>query len=158
MGTDIHVYPEVVRMDFVRPLGGVAVQRDYGLFGVLALHREGAPVVPPKGMPENPGWLAHGDYYLRIRKNGEEEKGGRTCSPEEAERWIRAGLSRKVGDLLTHPDWHTPSWLDVCELEEACAEYRRRFVRPSLDLEGLTAMLRAHRSDGSPRLVFWFDC
>jgi hypothetical protein len=78
-----------------------------------------------------------------------------TCARSSAERWVNAGSSKYVNKdktYITHPDWHSHSWLSADELESAF----RDDTGP--DYKATLAAMRSFEKDGyQARLVFWFD-
>lgn len=99
--------------------------RSYRLFAVLAGVRNDygiTPISPPRGVPHDVCPEILNRYVMRVsarpREEYDEDNGVRTCSRLDAERWIAAGYSRWVveGQLISHPDWHSPGWLTLKEL------------------------------------------
>lgn len=149
MGCDIHAYIETVTIHTGR--GGeeitnvhswakVKISRDYWLFSLLARVRGGTLTddigFAPKGIPEKLGWDAEEDYYYLVddKRADEDEDGTRYISTETAEKYRSYGStyvpSYTREDGYTHPakvsgpDWHTPSWLGVGELQELVKRWR----------------------------------
>lgn len=125
--------------------------RNYTLFGYLAgVRRDVTPVVPPRGVPRDLAWAASDDYWLWLE--GKDRA--------RAARWVEQGDSvyrhNDAGEpqWVSHPDYHTHSWLTPDEFEKALVlagettgEYR-----------ALLAAMRSLEKDGDKvRLVFWFD-
>ena len=137
MGCDIHMYVEYCN-DLEKPywlsIGKVHPGRNYSMFEAMAGVRGNLPgIVQPKGLPKDLAYDAENDFYLRVNDKYEEQEG--YCSSENADRWVKNGSSidkfygqngeyRKV----THPDWHTPSWLTAQEYDAAISLAEERLV------------------------------
>ena len=108
------------------------VGRHYNVFAVLANVRNGrgfagvrtgsgfVPIDLPRGVPRNASPEAIRDYTLRVvpvRSDTDE----RVAAAHQAEKWIASGASRwwdEKAALITHPDWHSASWLLAAELRD----------------------------------------
>jgi hypothetical protein len=164
MGCDIHVYVEH-RPSTTYSWGGFGQMnpgRDYALFGTLAgVRGTVAPVVQPRGIPSDVGFWASDDYTLRVGEVTSWE--GHTVSQADAERFLAHGSTwyrQEQGHRITHPDWHTPSWVTLPELREAMrranAMHDGRQCDPEWDAVA-AAMEALERRGHEVRLVFWFD-
>jgi hypothetical protein len=97
--------------------------RHYGLFsqmaGVRSYGTDMAPVVEPRGLPEDVGHYASNDNFLFILDEYDDDEG--CCSKQIAERWVSGGSSKysKDGKRVTNPDWHSHSWLTADEFEKS---------------------------------------
>lgn len=164
MGCDIHCYPE-----FRKPnnehwsswSGRVNPGRNYELFGFIAgVRGEGEPVVPQRGLPPGKlGFYAFDDHKLSINDKFADSEG--FCTFAKAQEWAKHGsviVNTEAGSpwYVTHPDWHSHTWLTPAELEQAikcCTRWE-----PQDDYFALLAALKSLESRGNEvRLVVWFD-
>jgi hypothetical protein len=112
-----------------------------------------------KGLPPDIAWQCLEDSTFRVSDEISELGVDSYCSRAEAEDWVRRGKSRYVRtDLVSDPDMHWDSWMDVFELEEVQRRYR---MRTGAEYRPLGAVIAAMRVlDEAPsetsRLVFWF--
>jgi len=145
MGCDIHCYIEYrgkVRYNDEDEgnrwgsFGGcINPGRNYALFNLMAGVRgwvgDGDKLFKPKGLPEGIGYSADQDNYLYIT-TGEECKCGesRSVTVETAKRWVESGSSEYKNNhsgkptWVSHPDWHSHSWLSVAEYREVLERYK----------------------------------
>ncbi len=156
MGCDIHCYVEYKRPDWKHwsGFGGrINPGRSYFLFSKMAGVRNSGeiePVVPPRGFPADCAYVAERDNYLYVT----DTEGEGYCTAERAEHYIEYGSQWKdeTKKFVTHPDWHTHSWLTPNEFEKAIEEATNEEYRAIL------AAMRSFESQGfAARLVFWFD-
>lgn len=179
MGCDIHMYAEVPFESGFTALsdGQFFIPRDYSLFSALAgvRSRSGfAPLFAPRGIPAGLSGEIAARYYSPIMtaETAAEWRVGDYTTPEEAEDFIASGnASRLPGDsdivplmssthgYVSHPDYHTPSWLRIEELflalEHAVyspADGSREFA---IFCEYMDIARRVFGADA--RIVFWFD-
>lgn len=164
MGCDIHCYPE-----FRKPnnehwsswSGRVNPGRNYELFGFIAgVRGEGGPVVPPRGLPSGKlGFYAFDDHKLSINDKFADSDG--FCTLAKAQEWAKHGsviVNTEAGNpwYVTHPDWHSHTWLTPTEFEQAIERCTR--WAPQDDYFALLAALKSLESRGNEvRLVIWFD-
>lgn len=155
--------------------------RNYSIFASMAGVRcnEPEPIVQPRGFPSDAGWAARSGNNLYIVDHDTDAEGH--CSRDQAMRWVASGSSEYVGDekpeppaegeitefegvvvatknptWVTHPDWHTHSWLTTDEYARAI----RKVGKPSEEPEyyAILAAMRQFEAAGfDARLVFWFD-
>lgn len=156
MGCDIHCYIEYRHPtdDRWRDFGGrIKPGRNYKIFSRMAGVRGqlSDAVVAPRGFPNNAAYASCDDYWLYISESINEN----TCTKEQAKRYISYGCKYRDDKRrwVSHPDWHTHSWLTSKEFEQA--------IKSDFDAPEYTAILAAMRSFESggyeSRLVFWFD-
>ena len=188
MGCDIHAYVETKREERDWYCACIPdIGRDYALFGLLAgVRNKTAESMSPKGLPiDGISWRTQLAYGLHVYEGGGTVPDEGYCTREDADRWLAAGWSVTIGDnLISNPDWHTPSWVTVTELESVlpklrdeydacnrreqeemekmatCAEERHRsweyVVSP--EIPALIAYMKGFAEAGyDTRLVFWFD-
>lgn len=161
MGCDIHLYieysPEWTEdRNYYSSFARVSLGRNYTMFGILAgVRNTSVPqLFPQRGVPKNSPEYNYGDYVLYIQDEGEEH----CCSRENADRWVKSGSSEYVDDehkKITHPDWHSASWLTPEEFEECLVQYKLETGEevPSTYKAALAALKALENS----RAVFWFD-
>lgn len=162
MSCDIHGYIEYKSDigDNYRGFGGRLSDRDYRMFGCLAdVMSNGYCVYAPKGIPDNLGWEAKNDYCLFIVDDNPTDYEGYTTK-ENAIEWVQHGYSHywdKEHKWITHPDWHTPSWLTADEYEVVLNK-RKELSTDGWELDemwdGILAVLKVLPNS---RFVFWFD-
>lgn len=167
MGCDIHVYTEYSEdgTNWYGFGGRINPGRDYGMFGIIAGLRTGdEPLYPLKGLPADAGWEAGRDAHLIINDEYADDDG--YCSTANAEQWAKHGetiiLNPHNGKpwRVTHPDWHSHTWLSREEYEEVLREYQRRYPSEKVGTEWwglLGAMAMMAGTGAQVRLVIWFD-
>lgn len=160
------------------------------MFGAMAGVRcAHIPYIEPRGVPDGIGFWASDDFWLFVSDYADGEG---FCTPESAQRYIESGSVLRdpakplKGNSVSHPDWHSHSWLNADEFELAIAAYLKaagfqintpRLPAPSeltalatvrqdseWALSSLTeywavlAAMRCFEAQGmESRLVFWFD-
>lgn len=166
MGCDIHAYidfDDFVMQDgkfFVSCFASLHLRRDYNLFGLMAgVRDEKVKLFDPRGLPENLSCTTKHNNQLYVSdKNSDEE---RSCSREDAERWVAGGSSAKWVDdghnFVTDPDWHTHSWLNCKEMERVLKVMRWEDYKDQV--RAIVAMMDALNGNNPERsrIVFWFD-
>ena len=159
MGCDIHCYIEYHDgHDRWSGFGGrINPGRDYQLFGLLAGVRGAMPpLIPPRGMPTDAGYSANHDNELAVATSQYPDG---TDSDKAAE-WVANGVSKWARKgFVTHPDWHTHSWLTLDEFERVLTAYyvpTGQTVSPQY-CAVREAMRELAKGYGAARLVFWFD-
>jgi hypothetical protein len=191
MGCDIHSYIEY------RPKGlwefnnkphswdnwgqRYYVGRNYRMFGLLAGLRSGQDALfPVRGVPRDISWHVKEDYTFSI---GDSDDGERSVSKETAQEWLSRGYAKYWVDgdgtentnIITHPDWHSASWLTADELAAVIERYRSLYYEEEVKewaaigqklsedrfltmWKVLYANLRTLEDTGfEARYVFWFD-
>ncbi|MFW6145425.1 MAG: hypothetical protein ACOC4Y_01370 [bacterium] len=172
MGCDIHCYIEykTEKSDMWWNFGGrINPGRDYLIFALLANVRNYdrfEPILYPKGLPEDIGFITRDDAQLFVSDWTPDEEG--CCARESAERWVRAGVSEYTDDRkvsITHPDWHSHSWCTAAELEKVFQKgeqiLRKEHGVRAFDLPEwymVLEILKKFEAWGyQVRMVFWFD-
>lgn len=148
MGCDIHCYIEYRNRD-KKSINGDVVEsswssfggrinpgRNYGIFtlmaGVRSWGKEDEQLLfKPKELLEGLGYSARSDNYLYIT-TGEECKCGEciNVTAEKAKKWVESGSSKYVNNQrgeptwVSHPDWHSHSWLSVEEFRQVLEKYK----------------------------------
>ena len=124
MGCDIHCYVEYKNkaIDRWSPFGGaINPGRNYDIFAKLAGVRNYngvKPVAERRGMPDDAAYVARYANVLFVTTSPGEEY----VTPGQAAMWVASGSSKYVGDenqWVTHPDWHSHSWLTTQEFAHA---------------------------------------
>lgn len=169
MGADIHMYleyrPKVKKDDWDKKwhnftYGQVGASRNYGMFEILAGVRGSFALFQPKGMVKDPASTTFDENTLYISKDGDTEG---TTTLERAQQWVAHGceiIKDKEGKpwRVTHPDWHSHSWLTSTEYSKALREYKKRYEHNPIEYTVLLALMRHYERNGfETRLVFWFD-
>lgn len=167
MGCDIHCYIEYGgREDSdCRGFGGcINPGRNYTIFGYLAgVRGEGRPVVSPRGVPSQMGYVAIMDNQLSIRDSPGTIDSEGYVTPEKAAEWVKDGSSTYLlrddkPYAVTHPDHHTHSWVTPDEWEEAIRLTHREDNYSLPEYEAILAILHSFEAQGfKARVVFWFD-
>lgn len=157
MGCDIHAYIEFRDGDRWSGFAGrVNPGRNYKVFGILAgVRTDGPPVIQPRGVPPDMSWQTNDDFHLHVVENDKEVWEG-AVARATAEEWVKSGASQwhVDGRRVTHPDWHTASWLTLPEYEAAL----QRFTDTEPEYRAVAAAMRELELCGCvTRLVFWFD-
>jgi len=167
MGCDIHGYIEWgskyenrIAWDC---FGELHIRRNYELFGALAgVRSDLEPPTPPKGAPKDLSFWVKLKNLLYIVEDTE------LCADDEgcvkrstAEKWVKSGSSEYNENKthVSHPDWHTHSWLDLHELKKAKKLYETQFdYGPGSELDAIIAVMESFEKSGKfARFVFWFD-
>lgn len=135
--------------------------RDYLLYAKMAgvrNYNEITPIAPLRGFPEDAGYTAKRDYYLRINDEFAAKEYEGYVSSERASKWVSQGISFFPPDgsnLISDPDAHSASWLTG---EEFCAAVRET-ASDNIYWMAIAAMVESvNKTDGFEcRVVFWFD-
>jgi hypothetical protein len=137
--------------------------RNYALFGILANVRTkmGIPF-PPKGFPQDAGYYAMDDNYLYV---SDTDTDSRSVTHENAERFVTEFGSHIMTEeanghqWVSHPDWHSHSWLTTEEFKQAMEMYNRQHKDyPEVEYDALLAAMKyldKHKCEA--RVVFWFS-
>lgn len=167
MGCDTHMYIEYRKKgneDWSSYGGRINPGRNYFIFGILAQVRCDTEFsFSPKGLPEKLAYKADQDNRLYISDSDDE--GCTTMA--KAESWVRSGSSKFINDSngkptwVTHPDWHSHSWLTTQEFEKSIEFYRQhengsKYPEPEYEVL-LSSMKRFEELGYDCRVVFWFD-
>lgn len=140
--------------------------RDYGLFAQMAGVRDYngvSPVVAPRGVPVDMSHETMSHFTLLISERYGDESGYATRA--DAVRWVSQGASTWVTapdveyPRITHPDWHTPSWLSTEEFAQAIERTeKQRGGKVRANAHAALAAMQAFENNGlKARIVFWFD-
>lgn len=167
MGCDIHAFVEYrVRngqSDCWRSWGGqFHLPRYYEMFGALVADvrcEQPAGLVPPRGFPSDPAWESESANKCFVIEDSEHPDGYQVHR-SEAERWVAQGSSEWTDgshEWVTHPDWHSHSWLTAEELAKAYKSLSEPIESSPEYLAILDAMECFERQGYETRLVFWFD-
>jgi hypothetical protein len=116
------------------------------------------PIVERRGYPKDAGYAAASDNHLFI-VDVEDTDHPEYCTRILADRWLASGTSQlKEGNdcYVTHPDWHSHSWLTPDEFEEVLDGFL--MTDGYVKYHCFLAVLRTLENAGyKARLVFWFD-
>lgn len=155
MGCDIHAYIEYQAGDSWRSFGGlINPGRDYRAFCRLAgVRGDDAPLVPLRGMPTDAGWSAKWDSVLSVRGEGDGDEEGSTTR-ERAEKWTAEGIANytdKSRNWITHPDWHSHTYLFT-------DEWAKAIDQKDVEYAAILGAMKVFENAGHrARVVFWFD-
>src|SRR6185295_18688606 len=154
MGCDIHCYLEYrTRQEERWESFGVRINpgRNYTMFGYLAGVRcDGPPVVPVRGLPINAGYSAKDDAALWI---SETDADGYVTAAQAA-RYVEACGSQYIDDKrrVTHPDWHSHSWMTPQEWDQAIALTQAENSRWGMpEYKAISAALHSLANEGEAR-------
>lgn len=165
MGCDIHCYIEYQSKETGRwnDFGGkINPGRNYYMFSLLAGVRgeESSALFPPRGLPDNLGYSSANDSRLFIT----DTDGEHCLNKETAAKWVEQHISEYIllNDnpiWVTHPDWHSHSWLTTKEYQEVLKKYDETEkkcdeIKYRVILETMKSLEKLSRK---ARLVFWFD-
>ena len=169
MGCDIHMYVEYkdkkdVGTQYERwtPFGGhFNPGRSYDLFSLLAGVRSGdRPMYPVLGFPQDAAYAANIDNHLYV--HDQETHDESVTNRKTAEKWVTSGISHWANEdhtKVTHPDWHTHSWLLLEQFEDVIKTYKRKAGYKPLEYMALRDAMRtlANKGANHVRVIFWFD-
>lgn len=175
MGCDIHAFVETTTTSEEKEYWNnfaeeFRLDRNYGMFGFLAgVRTDDKPIVPARGLPTNLASTTENSAYLRISNEFAEEDG--FCSLENAQKYQGYGSNIVMRDgkpyKVSHPDWHSHSWLTLEEFDKVIAAYKARYVigeaatdnkRWMAEYAAISAAMKVLQDfDQKVRLVFWFD-
>lgn len=158
MGCDIHAYLEHKEFGgswWAFSYGKICLFRNYEAFSLMAGVRSsyGKEVLfNPKGLPDDVCWTVSYEDSLFVSN----EEGDGRCSKEEAASWVDQGWSEFREDgRVSHPDWHSHSWLSKDEFD---AVLKKLGQRADVGYQSILVLMEFLESKGhETRLVFWFD-
>lgn len=165
MGCDIHLFIEYRNSKKARRWESLSfremdLHRNYRTFaamaGVMLRDDSNVDFQPPRGLPKGcSNWVRGRNELLVVDRNI--HIGGGEVSRADAEAWINRGLSKCTNAdraYITHPDWHSHSWLSPDEYQRALEAAEN----PLPDYRAVLAALRSLEQSGcEARVVFWFD-
>ena len=164
MGCDIHAFIEIKEgEDSWESISKPYLSRNYGMFGLMAGVRIESVLFKPKGLPTDCGWSVSFENELFVTTNGGEDH---CITKETAERWVASGSSKWVDEKknrVTHPDWHSHSWLTIEEFSKCITKYEKLARASGYESTApyykiaLATMRAAKKLGYEVRLVFWFD-
>ncbi|MEW6207792.1 MAG: hypothetical protein AB1631_05450 [Acidobacteriota bacterium] len=168
MGCDIHAVIEFQKYDSYWDFAEVRIDRDYKLFSALAFGDGGVTddlPHPPRGLPIDHSLRVSDLFFVEAEVIREIE-----AQMEEEGEFDPEGIAKSWGDwaleqyrsynLLPGPDWHTPSWLNFKELNEALTHANLKTEELSGEFRAALAAMQVLSEIYGPekvRLVFWFD-
>ena len=171
MGCDIHAFVELVSKEDQTRVSSIAefnLGRDYRLFTVLAGVRVSEQLLfpEPKGIPKSLGWQTGDKYYMVVVPDNEPGEEENTVKRSSAEEYVKDGFSTwedpKNQWRISSPDWHTPSYLNTKELEDAIQVYgpANAGLEGTREIRGVLSLMKTLDQDNKKteaRFVFWFD-
>jgi len=191
MGCDVHMYVEytdkkrleetrkkkaegdTTKNEYWSTFGGcINPGRNYAMFGMLS---QGVRSDFPNGMVpkgklshDDMGYHAADDAYMYIVDEGC-KPGDNEVSLEQAQEWASGGWPETiiyrngVPKYVSHPDWHSHSWLTTEEYEKVLENYKALSEDVSwgepIEYKALLGAMKTLESTGQyvARIVFWFD-
>lgn len=168
MGADIHLfieYQDPEYKDYWSSFGGqINPGRNYSIFALMAGVRnyDNFDLFSPKGLPDKIGYKAKSanELYVSDDENYESED---STTRSSADRWVESGSSKYTNEkknFVTHPDWHSHSWLTPEEYNKVLEVYEGKFkdYKVPVEYKAVQKILETFISEGyNARLVFWFD-
>lgn len=167
MGCDIHMYVEYKRKqstNYSNFGGRINPGRNYYMFGILSngVRSDNEKGFSAKGMPDydSLGYSSRSDSQLYIT----DTEGDGYVTEDRAEEWVKSGSSVFTDErkkFVTHPDWHSHSWLTLEEYQKAMDIYNEhpealQYNEP--EYNAILAIMKSLENDGlETRVVFWFD-
>jgi len=169
MGCDEHAYIEVKEDWGNGPhwacfAENINLGRNYHLYALLAGVRNHIGATAPyhgRGFPADADWPIADAYSLWVVPDGTTAGEGE-CTATEAAKYLKYG-SRWLDEehtRISHPDWHSCTWLTTAELQEVADAYQKAYDPNEIrTLYAAIAAMRALDGDtpGRSRLVVWFD-
>ena len=162
MGCDIHGYIESRpnlehNQNYWHKDADLHLGRNYAMFGFLAGVRGlNEPIVEPRGFDDNSSlkW----EYCLRVNDEQYSQDAEGYTSKERADKYVAGGYSRMIGEMVTHPDWHTASWLTADEMKKVLLAYKETYTDLRMKYDAMwDAVLAMLKCIPNSRFVFWFD-
>lgn len=140
-------------------LGRVRLGRNYSMFALMADVRnyDRMPFIKPKGIPDTLGFEAEYDYRLFVVEDEKYNDDEHCCSRSNAEKWVASGSSVWTDESkkwISHPDWHSYSWLTVEEMEWVRTEYEKlKFPQEGWYQMDVPTLERINRSHGQNKTL-----
>ncbi len=170
MGCDIHAYVEFVSNNTPEYVSCAAtdinVGGNYLLFALMACVRGEFPEsMAPKGVPTNLGWQVLDEFTLQVSDAEWASGMPGYCTLKRAKEHVSRRCSKwvKENERITHPDWHSASWLTADEMAEIANAYVKHCHSEALGFidvfKATIAFMRVldRSKNGKARLVFCFD-
>lgn len=162
MGCDIHLFVEYRKSKDERWQAlarQFCLHQNYDTFASMAGVRIGdhfQPSFKQRGLPEEVSF--HVEHLSRLTVvDGRKVDTDGEVSRSVAQKWVDEGRSKWTNDhqhFITHPDWHSHSWLSPDEYHQALEAAENK----SPDYVAVLAALRSLEQSGcEARVVFWFD-
>jgi hypothetical protein len=138
---------------------------DYTLYALLAgVRGEDGPVPQeqwgePRGLPQDCAESTLAEDALTIDDQAAALDFPDACRQEDADRWVREGAARflRHSSAVTHPDFHSGSWLSRAELRSVRDAYAAYDAPDLAHIDAVIAMLDTLANQGiESRVVFWF--
>jgi len=149
--------------------GEFFIPRDYALFDALAGVRHNnekpPPLIPPRGFPIFASLDVTRAYFSYVCDDGEPPLEDHDVTRFDADKYVARGASiyrdhpSKPRGWVSEPDWHTPSWLFLHEIEAALRQHDSQFSRTSIEFQAVSDLLFSLEKHypKRTRIVFWFD-
>ena len=168
MGCDIHGVIECFKYGSYFTFAEVEIARDYKLFSAIAFGDGGSTdrlPYPPRGLPSDHSSRVTDLFFIESDALQEIEAqigSDEPFEPEEiAKGWGDWALEKyNAFQILPGPDFHTPGWLRLSELEKALDHAGLKLSDQSPEFSAVLSSMRVLANaygDENVRLVFWFD-
>lgn len=143
--------------------------RIYGMFAQLANVRNYNDLehIPLRGFPNDCSDSTLGKYGYRVATEIKEEYYDWEVSRENAERWVKDGLSYfyKLNNIeyVSGPDWHSANWCTTQEMEDCInklfKEEDGNYKGDYIEWLAPLGAMKGYEQSGEyeVRAVFWFD-
>lgn len=149
MGCNIHAYIEVLTGENWRFFAAIGRWNQSSFANILIKKRA-------RGLPLDVTLEVKEAFSFRVVKG---ETGGdkHLISEADAMKMLKKGAIDMGGGFISNPDWISPSWLDLYEMERVESTYRYEFWEISFQQHVVNAMTGIAKHGASVRLVYWFD-
>lgn len=149
--------------------------RDYTMFGLLCngVRSSFEESHPKKGELDidDMGWVVMEDAFLYITETGLGENEITINKAIQYSKNYGSKIHRSKKDneptWISHPDWHSHSWLTIEEFEKSLKDYEKitsnieeyESNSPNIEYYAILASMKALSDNGKNdvRIVFWFD-
>lgn len=148
-------------------MGRIRLSQDDRLFALLAGVRSDnisdlqIECLMPKGLPDDVTELSLEEGSFTVDDDAAKLEIPDTCSRADADRWVNDDKSRYIhnGYSVTHPAFHSHSWVTIEELKLALGRYQSCGGKDGIAvLNSVIAMMVSLANDGiESRAVFWFE-
>lgn len=160
--------------------GEFRISQDYDLFNALGdgrnysldeAARDQPALFSPRGLPQHISEEVANRYYHFVDNRGftiTTWPALPTVTRQEAEQWVaenRAQYGKSLRSTreirrVSHPYWHSASWLTLQEIYQSLDSYNIQFDQLPLEFQIVVDIMKQFEQElgqGKTRLVFWFD-
>jgi len=169
MGCDIHMYIEYKKeksSSWVNFGGKLNPGRDYLMFAIISGVRDYGKeytMFNPKGLPSDLGGFTNAENLIYISDEVCDCGAEVACTLKSAIEWEKYGqkitYNQGKATWVTHPDWHSHSYLSYDEYKQVVYKYYSFQDRISkLEYKIVLDIMKSFiYNKCSVRIVFWFD-